>query len=273
MSKLYKDMKGELLKITDEQLRAQIDSMFEFEYAELARFGLEDKPSEILDFCCGNAYYLIQLARKLPRVNFTGVELNEGFCEIAQERIKDAGIGNIRIVHKSIFDYTPDRKYDAIITRASLQYLFGRIDEYLRKANECLKDRGTLILIEPDDHFFMFYPEHPIFAKLQKVFSEVVSRQGGDRYMGRRLPQKMIGAGFKDIKFVPKLINNHDTGDRSMFENLRRFPVMLSLINNENFSDEDAQLAVSTLDKMCDNSGSVIILPLVMVKGTKGAKS
>ncbi|MFC1522946.1 class I SAM-dependent methyltransferase [Elusimicrobiota bacterium] len=273
MSEIFKDMKDALLRTIDEQLCAQIDSMFELEYEELAKFGLTDKPCEILDLCCGNAYYLIQLAKKLPSANFTGVDFNVGLCAAAEKNIKNANMRNIRIIHKSLFDYEPDREYNAVITRAAVQYFFSQVDDYLRKVNQCLKDGGILILVEPDDYFFMFHPEHQIFDKLRDTMNTITARHGGDRYVGRKLPKAMIKAGFKDIKFVPKIMNNYDIGDRGMFETLRRFPIIVSLMDKELFSDEDARLAISTLDKICDNSGSLITLPIVMVKGTKDSKS
>jgi len=104
---------------------------------------LDTRYSTVLDLGCGYGRISQELKRERPDLELEGVEISEGFASHFSACVGSCFNGSIQ-------DFTPTRKYDAIIIVTVLMYLDeSEISAVLGKLWDSLNRGGKLICIEP----------------------------------------------------------------------------------------------------------------------------
>lgn len=109
---------------------------------ELLRFGWEiglDENSRVLDLCCGYGT-LLKVWSETFGISGVGVDRNQEFLTIGEERLKKSGTGRVKLVCGDVTVYQDERKYDVVVCSET----FGSIPETLSLGERFLKPGGLL---------------------------------------------------------------------------------------------------------------------------------
>ncbi|TWI59220.1 class I SAM-dependent methyltransferase [Halalkalibacter nanhaiisediminis] len=101
----------------------------------------------VFDIGCGYGGYLKRLHVKFPKIELSGLEVDE---EVAKKAQKDVESTLISIVQGDIHTYDVNKSYDVVMMN-NLLYYFSEEDRFklFQKANQCLNRKGFLIIISP----------------------------------------------------------------------------------------------------------------------------
>jgi ubiquinone/menaquinone biosynthesis C-methylase UbiE len=190
--KEHRDTESEI-----ERLRAQALLHWDQEAATLTRFGLRDGMA-LLELGSGPGFVTEQLLHLIPNSTITCLEIDSMLVERAKAYLKSSGGDRLRFVNASIMDTgLPDNQFDFAYARFLFQHLpdpTGAAREVLR----VLKPGGMLVISDVDDTLTVFEPRLPEFELALARFAKAQAAQGGDRFVGRKLPRILERAGFRN---------------------------------------------------------------------------
>ena len=92
-----------------------------------------------------------------------------------------------------------DDTFDAVYSRYLLEHV-SRPTTVLREMRRALKPGGRICVQENDIAVFQLWPDCPTWKKLWAKFGELQTMLGGDGYIGRKLYQYFIEAGFSSVE-------------------------------------------------------------------------
>lgn len=121
---------------------------------ELLAFHLIDrnvkkhKVKSVLDIGCGEAGYLIKLAKKHPDLDLIGVEINEEVAEAAKKASQ--AFEKIEIINSDMNDYEPKEPVDYVMINNLLHYVDPdeRYD-FFKRLYELMAEKGVATIISP----------------------------------------------------------------------------------------------------------------------------
>ena len=107
----------------------------------------------VVDLACGPATLLIELARFNPGVSFQGIELSPEMIAIANRRIGEAGLSNVRITQADITQMhgqVATRSADAVISSVALHHLpsLDHLRRCFREVARILKPGGSIYITD-----------------------------------------------------------------------------------------------------------------------------
>jgi len=108
----------------------------------------EHEVNSVLDIGCGEAGYLMKLAKKHKNIDLIGVEINEEVAESAQATAKE--YDNVEIIHSDIGDYTPDKPIDYVMVNNLLHYIDPKERQsFFDRIYEIMSDNSVATIISP----------------------------------------------------------------------------------------------------------------------------
>ena len=169
-----------------------------------------------LDVAIGTADLAIQLARKFPSTQITGIDLSAEMMRIGGQKTKNAGLDNrISFLQASALDIPfPDESFD-VVTCAYGVRNFSDLDKGLKEMCRVLKTHGTLLILE------FSYPRNRLIALLYDIyFSHIMpligkllshdptaysylNRSVKNFVWGERMCSHLQNAGFSNVTFHP----------------------------------------------------------------------
>jgi ubiquinone/menaquinone biosynthesis C-methylase UbiE len=188
----FRDIASEL-----ERLRIQADLVWPDELRALVRHGLRED-ADLLEVGCGPGFVTARLLEHVQQGFVTAIDIDSAMLGHARERIGDST--RVRFVEASATKTgLPDDAFDAVVVRLVLQHL-PDVDAALAELGRVLRPGGRLIAVDTDHAFdTLFDPEPAFYCDLMAAVAEAQRSRGGDRYIGRRLPALLRGAGFSEI--------------------------------------------------------------------------
>lgn len=117
--------------------------------AELGRALIDEfRPTGyVLELACGPGVYTADLARHADAV--TAVDASPRMLAIARSRIDDP---KVTFMQADIFDWHPDRRYDAVFFGAWLSHVPpSAFDDFWALVRACLAPQGRVAFIDEDD--------------------------------------------------------------------------------------------------------------------------
>ncbi len=149
---------------------------------------LDTRYFTVLDVGCGYGRISLELKQERPELDLEGVEICEGFASHFSACVGPCFNGSIQ-------DFTPTRKYDAIIVVTVLMYLDeSEISAVLDKLWDSLNTGGRLICIEPSTNILTVARQTLSIKRFEPTGSDV-------RYFHKNeLENMMLSFGKSSIR-------------------------------------------------------------------------
>src|SRR5215203_4407165 len=200
------------LDIELERLRAQALLSWPKEEKHLRLWGLRPDMA-VLELGSGPGFITEQLMQLVPDGSVLSVEIDPVLIEKATNYLKTGTGTNWEIREGNVMSTgLPDSSFDFVYAR----YLFQHLPDPVGAAKEALrvlKPGGALVITDVDDKFNLFDPDSPpeimaIFDRIEKSFQEQQAGKGGNRFIGRRLPNILKTAGYESLDMEAVMIHN-----------------------------------------------------------------
>lgn len=181
----------------------------------LTRLGLADG-MRVLDVGCGAGFVTAQIAELNPNGETIGLEPDLTLAKLASDRFN--GRAGLSLHVGSIDDnHLAEGSFDFAYARFVFQHVLTPIDD-LRALRHLLRSGGKLVLTDADDALTVLYPEPPELDQIMQLLAACQARRGGDRHVGRKLPDLLRAAGFSDVAFHVVPFTNHMLGRRALLD-------------------------------------------------------
>jgi SAM-dependent methyltransferase len=166
----------------------------------LDRIGVQSG-SNVADIGCGPLGILHLLSERVgPHGRVVGLEREPRFAARARAEIARRGLTNVSIVEGDALA-TPLKKqsFDLVHERLVMINVSAR-ETLLAEMQSLLRPGGTVVLEEVDNVSWLCQPAHPSWDAILRAFHAVFQADGGDPFVGRRLPELLRTAGVQDIQ-------------------------------------------------------------------------
>jgi 2-polyprenyl-3-methyl-5-hydroxy-6-metoxy-1,4-benzoquinol methylase len=153
-----------------------------------------------LDAGCGGGDVSFELARLIgPRGRVLGLDFDTAKVDLATREAAEQRLGNVEFQHADIFEKELAPEFDAVYTRFLLTHL-RHPAEALARMRAALRPGGVVIVEDIDFAAHFCYPHSSAFNRYMELYIQVVQRRGGDPYIGPRLPELLLDAGFERVQ-------------------------------------------------------------------------
>ena len=153
----------------------------------------------LLDLGCGPGSITSGLAAAVHPGKTHGVDLNEEQLGLARRQAQELGLENLEFHQSNALRLPfPDQHFDAVHCHGFLMHS-PCIKEQLAEILRVLKPRGVLASRDMDVPTSFITPatlNHEIFGML----AEMIRREGGNPWMGRRLKIFFLNAGLVEVE-------------------------------------------------------------------------
>jgi SAM-dependent methyltransferase len=155
----------------------------------------------VADVGCGPIGILNLLSEHVgPTGYVVGLEREPGFAEMARSEIATCGFDNVEIVEADALNNNLEkRSFDLVHERLVMINVPAR-EALLSEMISLLRPGGTIILEDVDNVSWLCQPPHPSWTALRDAFFAVYHANGGDAFIGRRLPDYLRLAGVSNIQ-------------------------------------------------------------------------
>ena len=180
------------------RLNFQAKVAWPIERAMLGRHGLTPQ-SRVLDVACGTGEVTCRIAAVLKSGSVLGVELNDSLLNIARERAIDTSGKNVAFRKGNVYSLNRTDKFDFAYARFLFQHL-NRPLTALRSIRNTVRPGGRVLLVDVDDRDLICVPGNSEFSDFLADAARYQKQNGGNRMIGRALPELARQAGFCDIR-------------------------------------------------------------------------
>lgn len=147
-----------------------------------------------LDLGCGSGQLLCKIARAMPEMHFTGVELSSDMLRFAERTVGERGVDNVSLMKGSWFDLNAlgPRSYDLVTWNLALHHCQSG-DEVLR-----VLDR-VASLVKPDGTVFLVDIIRPKTERLAVQLADLYSHRWGSRFHQATLDSYRAAFTFDEL--------------------------------------------------------------------------
>lgn len=165
---------------------------------------------DILDMGCGCGFTSSYLAEYAKNGTVLGVDPSEKLISKANELNRNHP--NLQFEVGNAYDFSiSEKEFDFIYCRFLFQHL-RTPEKALKNMIECLKPGGIICIADVDDSWLMLYPEPKSFSSFVGRAAKSQASDGGDRFIGKKIPCYLNATGFTGVKTEIKAINSFDLG-------------------------------------------------------------
>jgi SAM-dependent methyltransferase len=226
----------------NERLQDQAGALVEFLHADTAY----PPGSVVLEVGCGVGAQTVTLAERSPDAQFLSVDISADSLAEAEQRIRAAGLTNVRFHQADIFALPfAEESFDHVFVCFVLEHL-SRPAEALVILRRLLKPAGTLTVIEGDHGSTSFFPESDAARRAIQCLVTLQNVAGGNALIGRQLYPLLVEAGLEAVRVSPHLVyvdaSRPDLADifikktfTAMIEGVRTSAILAGLTDPEAF--------------------------------------
>jgi demethylmenaquinone methyltransferase/2-methoxy-6-polyprenyl-1,4-benzoquinol methylase len=176
---------------------------------------LPKAPKRILEQACGTGILTCKLARLFPECRIVGVELHEGYLNIAKQKARDLHLANVEFIHGRAEDVVPEGAFDCIVSDYLAKYV--DLELLVAHARKMLREGGVIVMHE------LARPTNPLYLWLWNIhfrflraygkwkhpewdmaFREVPDLLAKTRWV-EDLAQALKANNFSDIEIEPQI--------------------------------------------------------------------
>jgi demethylmenaquinone methyltransferase/2-methoxy-6-polyprenyl-1,4-benzoquinol methylase len=106
--------------------------------------GIPHDSSAIIDQACGTGILTTRIARSFPRARVVGVDMTEGYLEIARKKVRRLGLENVELLAGRAEDVMPEGKWDCITSSYLAKY--ADLHRLVGVARSLLRPGGVLLM-------------------------------------------------------------------------------------------------------------------------------
>lgn len=182
-----------------ERLRQQAQAVRGIEAGILRSAGIQPG-HDILELGCGPGFVSDLLAELAPDGSLTVVEPSPVLLAQVENNVcKKPARGLFQIQAYGDCLPIPDSGIDFSYARFVLQHI-PQPEKVVSEIYRVMRSGGRFCAVDSDDGLVIFHPEDPRVSQLLHSAQTAQSKKGGDRFIGRKLPNMMTEAGFINIK-------------------------------------------------------------------------
>jgi SAM-dependent methyltransferase len=154
----------------------------------------------VLDVGCGGGDVTFDLASLVGLTGAaTGIDVDATKIELARADAEQVGVSNLEFRVGDVTEGLGEDEYDAIYMRFVLTHLRDP-EEGVDVMRRALHRGGRLIVEDIDFRGSFCEPESTAFARYEEIYEESARRNGGDPWIGLRLPAMLAAAGFTRVQ-------------------------------------------------------------------------
>jgi SAM-dependent methyltransferase len=183
-----------------ERLVAKVDELEA--YARCFLDHIDIRPgSRVVDIGCGPMGILNLLSDRVgPHGEVIGVEREARFVETARSELTKRGLNNVKVIQADALETGLEKNsFDLVHERLVLINVPER-EALLAEMLSLLRPGGTIAVENNDNVSWLCHPEHPSWKVLRDTFFAAFHANGGDLFLGRRLPGLLRAAGVQDVQ-------------------------------------------------------------------------
>jgi hypothetical protein len=187
----------DLLEREVKRLPLQAQLLFPLEAPFLKRHGVSDSCS-LWDIGCGDGSWLHLFRSAFPNSATTGLDRSPEILACARKQ--NPGAHFVLVDEKNISEVLLTGDFNVALLRFALQHMSPDTITRILSALRSRKAPTRVIAIDGDDHGFVFRPTSDAIQALLDAKGRKQAAQGGDRYIGSKLPELFSRLGFGSVK-------------------------------------------------------------------------
>lgn len=154
----------------------------------------------VVDIGCGPLGILHLLSERVgPHGRVVGLERESRFAAMTRAEVARRGLSNVTVVEGDALATTFEKEtFDLVHERLVMINISAR-ETLLAEMMSLLRPGGFAVVQDVDNVSWLCQPRHPSWDALLRAFHGVFQVDGGDPFIGRRLPELLRGAGAHDI--------------------------------------------------------------------------
>jgi SAM-dependent methyltransferase len=152
-----------------------------------------------LDVGCGGGDVSFDLASLVGITgSVVGVDVDATKLELARGDAEQAEVSNVEFRVADVVDGLGEEEYDVVYARFVLTHL-REAEAGLTAMVRALRPGGRLIVEDIDYHGSFAHPATEATRRHDELYTQAALRNGGDPFIGRRLPMMLVEAGVERV--------------------------------------------------------------------------
>lgn len=157
---------------------------------------------QLLDCGCGLGSITMGFAEILSKGKVIGIDTENFLLDMARTEAKNRNITNAHFQLGNILKLPfPDNFFDVVYETASLSYLSEYKEIAIKEMLRVLKPGGIIAVRELDFGTMIFFPESPMMLKALDIRNKMLTRNGYDIHVGRKLRFLFSDAKLQRLMF------------------------------------------------------------------------
>ncbi len=155
----------------------------------------------VADVGCGPIGVLNLLSERVgPMGHVVGLEREPRFAEMARSEIVTRGLSNVDIIEADALNNNLEKGSFDLVHERLVMINVATPEALLSEMISLLRPGGMIVLEDVDNISWLCQPDHPSWSVLRDAFFAVYQANGGDAFIGRRLPDYLRSAGVSNIQ-------------------------------------------------------------------------
>lgn len=155
----------------------------------------------LLDCGCGPGSISCDFASMLTSGHVDGIDRENSQIELARDRAMSQNLTNVTFSVGSIYELPfSDSSFDVVFAHAIFEHLASP-GIALNEVSRVLTPGGMVAIRSPDWGGFLVSPDVPGLVEAIDCYAKIQIANGGDIFVGRKLPGLLRSAGFDSLRF------------------------------------------------------------------------